>query len=134
MLKTTILEASVEFIAQPFAVPLVLSSGPITECTEARASVAVEVDGKRAAGRGAIYLSDLWSWPDASLSHQRRDAALREYCQAISGNLRQFCGGAPAHPLELGMRLHEAVACGMGFQPESGQPENLRHGQDARAT
>lgn len=124
MLRTTILESRVEFIPQPFAVPLVLSSGPITECTEARATVAVEVDGNRATGRGAIYLSDLWSWPDHALSHGVRDAALRRVCQGVADDLWQCCGGVAAHPLELGMRLHEAAARGTGVTP--GPPELAR--------
>jgi L-alanine-DL-glutamate epimerase-like enolase superfamily enzyme len=98
---------------------------------------------------------DLWSWPDANLSHPQRDAALRESCNAISRDLRRFCGGEAAHPLELGMRLHEAVACSTGFQPVSEcgmgilpvsvvssvsslsqeqQRQKQRHGQDAHAT
>ena len=75
--QTEILEASVRFIDRPLDRPLRLSSGLITEATEARASVTVRVDGRTATGSGTIYLSDLWAWPDASLTHEARDVALR---------------------------------------------------------
>jgi L-alanine-DL-glutamate epimerase-like enolase superfamily enzyme len=107
--STTILDASVRFEERALAVPLILSSGAITVITEATASVTVRVGGRTATGRGAMYLSDLWAWPEASLGHQARDAALRELCTGIAGDLRALCGGAPAHPLELGLRLHENV-------------------------
>jgi L-alanine-DL-glutamate epimerase-like enolase superfamily enzyme len=105
--STEILEASVEFVHQPFIKPLILSSGSISEITEARAKVTVRVNGKEATGSGSIYLSDLWAWPDPALTHDERDAKLREECQYIADNLRALCGEA-AHPLELGMQLHEA--------------------------
>ncbi len=109
-MKTEVLEASVEFINRPFIKPLKLSSGPITEITEARVSVRARTDGKEATGRGSIFLSDLWAWPDPNLTHVVRDAAMRELSQTIAKNLRALCGDQAAHPLELGLRLHEAVA------------------------
>jgi L-alanine-DL-glutamate epimerase-like enolase superfamily enzyme len=113
-----VLDASVEFTEQPFVTPLQLSSGAITVITEARVTVAVRVrstagDGPReASGRGSIYLSDLWAWPDAPLAHQARDAVLRTVCERIATGLVELCG-EPAHPLELGMRLHEGVCAGV---------------------
>jgi len=108
-MKAEILDASVQFYQRPFITPLVLSSGPITEITEARVAVTVRADGKEATGRGAIYLSDLWAWPDPRLDHSFRDAALRKLTTQIAEGLRDFCGGEPHHPLELGMRLHDRV-------------------------
>jgi len=101
-----VLDAGVEFVEQPFLKPLQISSGTITRITEARASVRVEADGQIAEGRGSIYLSDLWAWPDASQTHDARDAILREFCQRVATNLSEWCGDT-AHPLELGMRLHD---------------------------
>jgi len=72
----------------------------------------VRVDGREGTGRGAIYLSDLWAWPDSLLTHEGRDQALRSLCREIAENLPEWSGGEPAHPLELGMRLHEAVCLG----------------------
>lgn len=110
-MKVHILDAEVEFRHQPFLKPLQISSGKITEITEARAAVRVEVDGREADGRGSIYLSDLWAWPEPSLSHDQRDAILRDLTQQIAGSLRELCGSEKEHSLELGMRLHHGV-CG----------------------
>jgi len=54
-----ILEAEVSFRSQRLATPLKLSSGGIEELTQATVSVVGGVDGRRATGRGTIYLSDL---------------------------------------------------------------------------
>ena len=104
-----ILRSEVRFASQPLVVPLVLSSGPIRELTEAQVTVTVTVAGMEATGKGSIYLSDLWAWPDLSLTHPQRDRALRGLCEQIAGDLPRLCGDEPAHPLELGLRLHERV-------------------------
>ncbi len=108
-LGTRILGAEVGFIHRPLAVPLELSSGIITEVTEARTSVSVRADGKEATGHGSVYLSDLWSWPDPAYTHAQRDAALRNLCRQFASNLDSLCGGEDQHPLELGLRLHHSV-------------------------
>lgn len=113
--------ASVEFIQRKLAMPLVLSTGAIEEVTEARAAVTVRVGEAEATGRGAIYLSDLWAWPDATLSHAHRDATLRRLSQEIAGELPALCG-EPAHPLELGLRLHERLCA---ETPTPGWSESL---------
>lgn len=106
--QTQVLEARIEFFEQKFRVPLRLSSGLIETITEARATVKVKVGHDEAIGRGSIYLSDLWAWPDPSLTHAERDAVLRKECENIAASLSTLTG-APAHPLELGLRLHEEV-------------------------
>ncbi|MDE2890541.1 MAG: hypothetical protein OXR72_20265 [Gemmatimonadota bacterium] len=111
-LNTEVLDADVAFIPRKLKTPLHLSSGLISELTEARAAVTVRVAGREAQGRGSIYLSDVWAWPDASLTHEFRDNALRGFCEDIARELYAHCGGAPAHPLALGLRLHESVAGG----------------------
>ncbi|MCX5659958.1 MAG: hypothetical protein NTW19_09590, partial [Planctomycetota bacterium] len=73
-LLARILDATVDFVPRRLARPLVLSSGPIHELTEAQTTVRVRIEGGgfpvagasggEATGRGSIYLSDLWSWPD----------------------------------------------------------------------
>lgn len=108
-MQTTILDARVRFVPQSFLRPLIISSGKITEITEAIAEVRVRVDGREAVGRGSIYLSDLWAWPDPSLKHDQRDAELRKLCQQVADKLAALCGGEAAHPLELGLRLHDSV-------------------------
>lgn len=108
MISTTILSARVEFIERAFARPLVLSSGAITHVTEARAFVRVRVGKREAEGIGSIYLSDLWGWPDPTLTHAERDSAMRTYTETLTANLSTLCG-TPDHPITLGLRLHESV-------------------------
>lgn len=108
-MNTELLHADVEFLERALARPLQLSNGPITKLTEARVAVRVIVAGKEATGRASIYLSDLWAWPDASLSHAEKNAALRRLCETIAGGLGSLCGGEAEHPLELGLRLHGAM-------------------------
>lgn len=109
-LNTEVLDADIAFIPRKLKTPLHLSSGLISELTEARAAVTVRVAGREGRGRGSIYLSDVWAWPDASLTHESRDAALRGFCEDVARGLYAHCGGEPAHPLALGLRLHESVA------------------------
>ncbi|HVK04783.1 MAG TPA: enolase C-terminal domain-like protein [Armatimonadaceae bacterium] len=103
--------AEVAFVRRPFLKPLRLASGEITEITEARATVTVETgDGRSATGHGAIYLSDLWAWPDPNLPSAERDAAMRAYCEVVAKTLPQRTGsGGAVHPLEAGLRLHATV-------------------------
>ncbi len=106
--QVRVLDAKIEFLSQSFRKPLQLSSGVISEITEARVAVTVETGSQRAEGRGSIYLSDLWSWPDPNLPHDQRDAVLRELCTQFAGRLPEWCGER-AHPLEHGLRLHHAA-------------------------
>ena len=93
-----------------------LSSGLISEITEARATVRIKVNGVEATGTGSIYLSDLWSWPDPAISHASRDQQMRALCLEIAKNLPSWCQPA-AHPLELGLRLHDLVCHGGDTPP-----------------
>jgi L-alanine-DL-glutamate epimerase-like enolase superfamily enzyme len=120
-MECRILEARVTFAGRPFRAPLRISSGVISEVTEARAEVRVRLEGGEttgceATGRGATYLSDLWAWPEPSLTHAQRDAALRRFSEELAARLPDLCGGA-AHPLELGLRLHHA-ACALPAEPD----------------
>ncbi len=108
-LAAQILDARVKFQQQRFRVPLMLSSGSVSEVTQADAEVTVQVNGRVGTGRGVIYLSDLWAWPDPALSHVYRDGRMQELCTQIAVDLRHLCGGEPFHPLELGLRLHNSV-------------------------
>src|SRR5436190_2217309 len=102
-----ILEAAVSFRSQRLATPLKLSSGAIEELTQATVSVVGGVNGQRAAGYGTIYLSDLWAWPEDSLSHGRRDAALRQLCVYLAAEVVHRFRNLKLHPLELGLQLHD---------------------------
>lgn len=105
-----ILEADVTFRLQQLATPLKLSSGTIKELTQATVSVVGAVGGCRATGRGTVYLSDLWAWPGDSLSHERRDGALRQVCEKLAAEVPKCFCNAKFHPLELGLQLHH-LAC-----------------------
>jgi L-alanine-DL-glutamate epimerase-like enolase superfamily enzyme len=120
ILHAEVLHAEVEFLAQTLSPPMQISKGLITEITEARATVRVRAGEREAVGRGSIYLSDLWAWPEPSLTHEQRDQVLRRLCRHIAENLSQAVG-EPAHPLELGLRLYERVAhqAPSGFEPVS---------------
>jgi L-alanine-DL-glutamate epimerase-like enolase superfamily enzyme len=117
-----VLEARVEFFHRPFVHPLIISSGAITEITEARAHVRVLVGNREAWGHGAMYLSDLWAWPEPSLTHAQRDGVLRELCEGIARDLSDLCGGEAAHPMELGMRLHHALVSPSASPPPVPSP------------
>jgi L-alanine-DL-glutamate epimerase-like enolase superfamily enzyme len=108
-LTTVVQSARLIFERRPFLRPLRLSSGTITDITEARAEVTVTIDGKTAAGHGAIYLSDLWAWPDPSRTPAERDAAMRSFASQTAASLSSLVGGDAGHPLEAGLRLHRAV-------------------------
>ena len=110
-MQTHIIAARVTFKRQAFAKPLLLSTGAIQFATQADVVVRAVTDGRAADGRGCIYLSDLWSWPDPALAHEVRDTAMREYCRFLAARLAAITGAA-AHPLSLGLRLHHAVVGG----------------------
>ncbi|MCC6492710.1 MAG: mandelate racemase/muconate lactonizing enzyme family protein [Pirellulales bacterium] len=117
MLVTSLLDAHVSFRTQRLVTPLRLSSGAIESVTEAVASVAIEINGRRQAGWGVIYLSDLWAWPDSSLKHDERDAALRRCCELIAHELSHAFREQRGHPLELGLRLHDWACHGLSQTP-----------------
>jgi L-alanine-DL-glutamate epimerase-like enolase superfamily enzyme len=103
-------DARVEFTRRPFARPLRLSSGTISEITEARATVTVETpEGLTATGHGAIYLSDLWAWPDAARTPAERDAAMRAFAEAAATTIRATTDDGGQHPLEAGLRFQNAL-------------------------
>lgn len=108
-LSVKVLSAAVEFVLRPFSRPLQLSFGTITEITEAIVTVQVRLrDGTEATGRGSIFLSDLWAWPEPSLTHDQRDAVLRKVTSDIAASLPDRCAEW-LHPAEHGLRLHEAI-------------------------
>jgi L-alanine-DL-glutamate epimerase-like enolase superfamily enzyme len=105
-----IVDAEILFRRQRLATPLRLSSGVIEELTQATATITGECGGRRATGRGTVYLSDVWAWPDAARSHDVRDAALRKLCERLASEIPRYFQGAVSHPLELGLRVHR-LAC-----------------------
>lgn len=108
-LLTEIRDASVTYHGHVLKSPLVLSGGSITALTEARARVRVSVNGREAVGVGSIYLSVVWAWPGEPSAIEQKDAALRALCDDIANRIREYTGAEPAHPLELGLRLHKSL-------------------------
>ncbi len=106
----TIQTASVRFLEQPFLVPMQISSGLITQATEARVTVSVRVGNREGIGHGSIYLSDLWAWPGANPDRTVKDARMRALCRQIADSLSDLCGPGAAHPLELGLLLHHEAS------------------------
>lgn len=107
--RARIIGAEVTFLDRKLRTPLRLSSGVITVLTEARAQVRLRVSGQEETGHGSVYLSDVWAWPDARRCHKERDGRMRELCVMISQDLDGMLGGVSSHPLELGLRLHDAI-------------------------
>jgi len=107
-----ILRASVQFRDWPLATPLQLSTGVITAATAAEVRVEVRAGDRIATGNGAMFLSEQWAWPVSSLSRPQRAKRLRMMSQRIAERLPQLVGDEAAHPLELGMRLHDQAAAG----------------------
>ncbi|HEY3395812.1 MAG TPA: enolase C-terminal domain-like protein [Lacipirellulaceae bacterium] len=102
-----IVGASVTYHPQKLVTPLVLSTGTIDDLIEARATVTVEtVAGRRAEGRGAVYLSDLWAWPDPKVPHERRVQILQAITNRAAAACSEIAPGEILHPLEIGLRLH----------------------------
>ena len=128
LIRAKVLRAEVAFIERTLLRPLHLSSGVIAALTEARAKVAVRVGDREAEGVSNIYLSTLWSWPDPKLTNAYRDAALRAYAAKVANDLPAIVGD-PAHPLELGLRLHEAVLTDRVWPPTAGAPPPWQGGR-----
>jgi L-alanine-DL-glutamate epimerase-like enolase superfamily enzyme len=112
-----ILDAEVSFCTQRLAAPLRLSSGLIEELTQATVTITGECGGKRAIGRGTVYLSDLWAWPDDSLSHEQRDSTLRQVCKRLASDVVVYFRGQRFHPLEMGLRLHHLACRELAIDP-----------------
>jgi L-alanine-DL-glutamate epimerase-like enolase superfamily enzyme len=107
-LAARVRSAEIEFVPRRLATPLQLSTGAICEITEARVNVTVQTSGGRiGVGRGSMFLSDLWAWPDPALSHQLRDGVLRRLCEMTARELPRLAGSELLHPLEFGLRLHQ---------------------------
>lgn len=104
----SVVEAEAALSVHELRTPLVISSGAVTTLIEMTATVRVTAGGGTATGRGSICLSDLWAWPGADRPREDKLAAMIDYGRGIAASLRDRTGG-PAHPLELGLRLHESV-------------------------
>ncbi|HLQ82147.1 MAG TPA: mandelate racemase/muconate lactonizing enzyme family protein [Bacillota bacterium] len=99
--------ATVEVVGHRLDHPLVLSNGVVTELPEITARVTVSDGCSSAEGYGAANLSDAWAWPDPALTSGAKHEAMVDYARGLAGSIGDRVGG-PAHPLELGLRLHDS--------------------------
>jgi L-alanine-DL-glutamate epimerase-like enolase superfamily enzyme len=113
-----ILEADASFRLQRLATPLKLSSGVVEELTQATVSIVGEANGRRATGWGTVYLSDLWAWPSAALTHEQRDATLRQFCDCLAAEIPKHACNTKLHPLEHGLRLHQLACHDLAISPD----------------
>jgi L-alanine-DL-glutamate epimerase-like enolase superfamily enzyme len=98
----------ITFSNEQFATPLRLSRGLITEITYAKVVIDVRARaGVDQRGTGAIYLSDLWAFPDPAYDHAQKDQVMRTLCEKIAAHLQ--ADADYSDPLEKGHHLEEAL-------------------------
>lgn len=105
----TVLEAEVSFLPWERARPMLLSSGWIRDALEARVRVVIRSGTREAVGISSISVSDRWAWPGSEDVHESRQNAMCAFMRRLADDLPTICAGA-AHPLELGLRLHDGAA------------------------
>lgn len=119
-----ILSAEVRFSVERFRTPLKLSSGAIEGVTYARVALqVVDRQGRTAVGRGGGFLSDLWAFPSARVTHEQKDAALRALTHRLGerATTSEF-----ADPFEHLARLHAALPAELAqANADLGWPEPL---------
>ncbi|MEA3400909.1 MAG: enolase C-terminal domain-like protein [Armatimonadota bacterium] len=104
-----VVDATVTFEDYPMRSPLILTGGTIEDATEARCTVTVQgADGSVATGRGTVFLSAIWAWPDSKLGVLQRVDAMQQMCIEIADRMPVWCIDL-RHPIEHGMDLHERV-------------------------
>ncbi|MGC9316569.1 MAG: enolase C-terminal domain-like protein [Armatimonadota bacterium] len=104
-----VVDATVTFEDYPMRSPLILTGGTIEDATEARCTVTVQgAGGSVATGRGTVFLSAIWAWPESKLSVMQRVDAMQQMCIEIADRMPVWCID-PRHPIEHGMDLHERV-------------------------
>lgn len=103
-----VVSAEVDVLHHRLDRPLRLSQGTVVELPEVTVSLTVSDGRVSATGRGAANLSDAWAWPTGELTSAAKHEAMIGYCHQLADSLRERVG-PPAHPLELGMRLHDSV-------------------------
>jgi len=73
-----VVDASVTFEDYDLRSPLVITGGSIEEATEAQVSVTVADDsGRTATGRGTVFLSAIWAWPQSKHGFVERVDAMQ---------------------------------------------------------
>ena len=101
-----VLEVEPYFLAGKARTPLKFGSVIVEESTFLHVRARVETrSGRVADGWGAIFLSDMWSWPSQVVPHEQRDAAMR----AVATDFCALAADTPGyhHPIDLWMSLED---------------------------
>ncbi len=100
-----VVDASVTFEDYDLRSALVITGGRIEDATEAQVTVTVEDDqGRSATGRGTMFLSAIWAWPQSEHTFMDRVDAMQQLCIECADYLPVICA-EPSHPLHHGMKL-----------------------------
>ena len=106
--RIRVVSAEVDVLHHRLDHPLVLSSGTVTVLPEITVRVKVSNGHTTAVGVGAVNLSDAWAWPAPELSSQIKQKSMIDYSHELADSISMRVG-PPAHPLELGLRLHDTI-------------------------
>ena len=101
-----VLEVEPYFLAGKARTPLKFGSVIVEESTFLHVRARVETrSGRVADGWGAIFLSDMWSWPSKIVPHEQRDEAMR----AVATDFCALVADTPEyhHPIDLWMSLED---------------------------
>ncbi len=89
--------------------PLKFGAVVVEDCLFCKIRATVENGrGETADGWGGIFLMDLWGWPDASLSHPDKEAAMKQVTEGYVAAVLDYAG--PAHPIDIFMDLEDDLA------------------------
>ncbi len=93
-------EIEVTFADETLRTPLKFGTGLVHAVTSMTARLVAENGaGQVAEGYGNILLSDVWGFPSAVLSHEERDAAMREVGKRFAARVAE--GTEAGHPIDL---------------------------------
>lgn len=99
-------EAEVTFTDEVLRTPLKFGTGVVSAVTSMTVRAVVEDrTGKVAEGYGNILLSDVWGFPSAVLSHEDRDAAMREVGRRFAARMAEVTEAG--HPIDLFLSAKE---------------------------
>ncbi|MGQ9730293.1 MAG: hypothetical protein ACUVX8_03390 [Candidatus Zipacnadales bacterium] len=93
-------EVEVNFAEEKLRTPLKFGTGIISTITSMTVRLVVENGRENVAeGYGNILLSDVWGYPSAILTHQERDAAMREVGRRFAARVGEL--SEAGHPIDL---------------------------------
>jgi L-alanine-DL-glutamate epimerase-like enolase superfamily enzyme len=93
-------EVEVSFADEVLRTPLKFGAGVVRAVTSMTVRLVAEnAAGQVGEGYGNILLSDMWGFPSAVLTHEERDAAMREVGRRFAARLAE--SGEAGHPIDL---------------------------------